>query len=98
MSMRRTGPPSLPQTGHHPTEYFKFKPRRGYMSILRLPDVKARTGLSRSAIYAKLSSGAFPKPIKLGVRSIGFVASEIDDWIAERIHERDETATPAVRP
>lgn len=53
--------------------------------ILRLPDVKARTGLSRSTIYLRLAAGNFPRPVSLGARSIGFVESEIDDWIAERI-------------
>jgi len=53
--------------------------------ILRLPDVKARTGLSRSTIYLRLATGSFPRPVSLGARSIGFVESEIDDWIAERI-------------
>ena len=54
-------------------------------TILRLPDVKARTGLSRSTIYLRLATGDFPRPVSLGARSIGFVESEIDDWIAERI-------------
>ena len=60
--------------------------------ILRLPDVKARTGLSRSTIYLRLATGTFPRPVSLGARSIGFVESEIDAWISERIRLSRDTA------
>ena len=50
--------------------------------ILRLPAVIERTGLSRSSLYLKLSAGKFPRPVSLGARAIGFLASEIDEWIA----------------
>lgn len=54
-------------------------------TILRLPDVREKTALSRSTIYNKIKSGDFPQPISLGERAIGFVESEIDDWIESRI-------------
>ena len=54
-------------------------------TILRLPEVKARTGLSRSTIYLRIAEGKFPPPINLGERSVGWVESEIDAWIATRI-------------
>lgn len=53
--------------------------------ILRLPDVLERTGLSRSAVYAYAARGDFPRPIKLGPRSSGWVAADIDTWIEQRI-------------
>jgi len=56
-------------------------------AILRLPAVKARTGLSRSTIYLRSSQGHFPKPIALGPRSVGWIESEIVAWIAERIRK-----------
>ena len=56
-------------------------------TILRLPEVRARTGLSRSTIYLKVSERSFPGPISLGARSVGWVESEIDAWIAQRIEE-----------
>lgn len=59
-------------------------------SILRRRDVEARTGLSRSTIYAKIAQGCFPKPIKLGERAVGFIASEIDAWLTQRVAARDE--------
>ena len=59
------------------------------MKILRLPEVIAKTGRSRSTLYADIENGRFPKPVKLGARAIGFVSDEIDAWIAERIAERE---------
>lgn len=58
--------------------------------ILRLPCVKQKTGLSRSTIYASISKGSFPKPIRLGpprdrTRAVGWLMSEIDQWIQEQI-------------
>lgn len=60
-------------------------------TILRLRDVKARTGLSRSTIYALARSGAFPQSISLGARSVGWVEAEIEGFIAERIAKRDKS-------
>ena len=65
-------------------------------TILRLPDVKARTGLSRSTIYLKIAEGTFPEPISLGARSVGWVESEVAAWIARRI-EQSRGTRPALR-
>ena len=54
-------------------------------AILRLPNVKARTGLSRSTIYLRISEGRFPKPVSLGGRAVGWVEEEITDWLNEQI-------------
>lgn len=48
------------------------------MSILRLPEVKRRTGLGRSSIYLKMAQGLFPKPVKLGVRAVGWRQDEVE--------------------
>ena len=53
--------------------------------ILRLPDVKQRTGLSRSTIYALIKDELFPKHISLGARAVGWLESEVDTWIEDRI-------------
>ena len=55
--------------------------------IWRLPDVMAQTGLSRSTIYSFVSQKTFPAQIHLGPRSVGWVATEIEDWIVARIDE-----------
>lgn len=57
--------------------------------ILRLPDVRAKAGLQRSTIYLRSADGSFPKPLKLGPRSIGWLESEVDQWIEARAQERD---------
>ena len=54
-------------------------------AILRLPAVKVRTGLSRSTIYLRAAEGAFPKPISLGPRCVGWIEAEIDEWLARCI-------------
>jgi len=53
--------------------------------FLRLPEVMARTGLSRSTIYVRLAEGRFPEPVRLGPRAVGWIESEIDAWMQERI-------------
>ncbi len=53
--------------------------------ILRLPSVKDLTGLSRSTIYLRISKKEFPSPISLGGRAVGWVESDINNWLAEKI-------------
>ena len=54
-------------------------------TILRLQAVKIRTGLSRSTIYLRISEGRFPKSISLGSRAVGWIETEINDWINQQI-------------
>ena len=56
--------------------------------ILRLPQVINTTGLPRSSLYAKIAEGEFPAPIKLGQRSVGWSAAEVEAWIDTRISQR----------
>nr|WP_321459441.1 AlpA family transcriptional regulator [uncultured Vibrio sp.] len=53
--------------------------------IIRLPEVKQRTGLSRSTIYLRMSKGLFPKSISLGGRAVGWVEMDVDFWVSECI-------------
>jgi prophage regulatory protein len=53
-------------------------------TILRVPQTVARTGLSRSSLYAFIKAGKFPPPISLGARAVGFLSSEVDEWIEAR--------------
>jgi len=53
--------------------------------ILRLPLVRERTGLSRSSIYLRISEGRFPRPVSLGERAVGWLESDITEWLNERI-------------
>lgn len=53
--------------------------------ILRLPAVERCIGLKKSTIYKLVQDGKFPKPIQLtGSRSVGWISTSIDHWIAER--------------
>ena len=53
--------------------------------ILRLPEVETKTGRKRSSIYADVAAGLFPAPIKLGSRAVGWLESDCDNWIEEKI-------------
>jgi len=57
------------------------------VSILRLPEVKARTGLSRSSIYRLISLGEFPASFPLGSRIVGWSSEEVDRWVSNWIAE-----------
>jgi len=59
--------------------------------IIRLPAVKAKTGLSRSSIYLRMSKDKFPKSISLGERAIGWLESDIEQWIEELIEVSKHT-------
>jgi prophage regulatory protein len=54
-------------------------------SILRLPEVKKITGLSRSTIYLRISEGRFPKPVSLGGRAVGWLEAEVQQWLQRQI-------------
>ena len=60
---------------------------REALVILRRKGVQERTGLSCSSIYAYMAMGRFPKPIKLGLRGVGWIDSEISQWIDERLEQ-----------
>jgi prophage regulatory protein len=57
------------------------------IKILKLPEVKDITALSRSSIYLWIQKGTFPKPIKLSGRSVGWLEHEILEWLEKRVSE-----------
>ena len=54
-------------------------------SVIRLPGVVAKTGLSRSSIYAAIKKQQFPASIALGPRAVGWLEADIDAWLESRI-------------
>ncbi|WP_249582761.1 helix-turn-helix transcriptional regulator [Pseudomonas viridiflava] len=68
------------------------------MRIIRLKEVIDTTGLARSTIYKYIAEGTFPKPVSLGDRCVGWVDSEVHDWILARIEERDLADVTVLRP
>ena len=58
--------------------------------ILRLPIVLDRTGLSRSTVYQRVTEGKFPRPVSLGARAVGWIETEVEEWIAGQIEASRE--------
>jgi prophage regulatory protein len=58
--------------------------------ILRLPEVRKRIGLGRSSIYQLVRQGRFPRPVHLSSRTVGWIESEVEQWIAERAAKRSK--------
>jgi len=65
------------------------------MKIIRLKEVIDCTGLSRTSVYKFIAEGRFPRSVSLGARSVGWVESEVQDWIAKRVEERDDDTPKA---
>lgn len=59
--------------------------RTNRVMILRRKQVEQRTGLSRSTIYLRVAQGTFPKAVSLGARAVGWLESEIDEWLNSRV-------------
>jgi prophage regulatory protein len=53
-------------------------------SVLRLPEVLRRTGLSRSTLYRLVAEGQFCERISLAGRCVGWYELEVTEWILSR--------------
>jgi len=60
--------------------------------IIRLPEVKYKTGLSRSSIYLRMSNCEFPQSISLGARAIGWLDADIEQWLDDCITKSKATS------
>ncbi len=58
--------------------------------FIRLPEVRQRVGMSKSQIYKLIKASEFPKPVKVSERISCWVAVEIEEWVSNKIQERDE--------
>jgi prophage regulatory protein len=56
-----------------------------HLRLLRLPEVKHLTGLSKSTIYARIAEDSFPRQISLGARTVVWLESDIQNWIADQV-------------
>jgi prophage regulatory protein len=59
--------------------------------VLRPKQVAAYVGVSLATIYRWAAAGQFPAPVKLGMRSSGWLRDELDEFLATRRAERDST-------
>lgn len=71
----------------------RTKPRT---RLLRVSEVEARTGLSRSTIYDWSADGRFPRPVRLSARAKRWVESEVEEWLDERMEKRESRDAPAM--
>ena len=69
-------------------------PPPGGLVVLRRRQVMARTGLAQSSIYELVAADEFPRPVRLSRRRVGWIQSEVEDWIRQRIAARRELEQP----
>lgn len=55
------------------------------LRLLRFKEVQALVGLSRTTLRRLEGENLFPKRKRIGKSSIGWLESEIQDWIASRV-------------
>jgi prophage regulatory protein len=63
-----------------------------HREILRLAEVKRRTGLPTSTLYKFVSDGEFPRQVPIGCRTVGWLSDEVEAWIAKQVAKRDQAA------
>jgi prophage regulatory protein len=74
-----------------PFNFFKktmslpVKPR-----VLKVRGVAIMICRSTASIYEMAKSGLFPRPIKIGPRSSGWLVEEVEQWLADQAKKRDE--------
>lgn len=62
-----------------------YTPRERF---IRLPEVLYTTGLSRSTVYEMMRRQQFPAQVSLGGKNVAWLASEVEQWMDERIANR----------
>ncbi len=81
--------PRRPQRQPNPLDSLQFPQEFTFQvpptTILRLPRVKTRTGLSRSTIYVRVAAGALPGPVAVDARAVGWLEPESETWFRGRI-------------
>jgi prophage regulatory protein len=67
---------------------------RADVRFLRLKEVLAICGKSRSSVYEAIKKGDFPKPVKLSARSSAWIKSEVEQWAVDCIRARQQDSGP----
>lgn len=60
--------------------------------IRRRPQVLERFGISAATLYRWIERDGFPRPIKLGGHSVGWIDSEIEEWVSSRARTGAQSA------
>ena len=61
----------------------KQQPEKERIKVIRLPEVIERVGMSKPSIYRLMREEVFPNQIRVGIRAVGWIESEIDEWLEE---------------
>ncbi|MEQ9849712.1 helix-turn-helix transcriptional regulator [Pectobacterium brasiliense] len=62
-----------------------MKNKNAVKRFIRVSEVLSRVGFSRTTLYERIKEGSFPDRVKIGLRLVAFVESEIDAWIVNTI-------------
>ncbi|ATF93370.1 helix-turn-helix transcriptional regulator [Cedecea neteri] len=66
-------------------EQSSMRNEKAVKRFIRVPEVLNRVGFSRTTLYERIKDGSFPDRVKIGLRSIAFIESEVDEWIEKTI-------------
>ena len=61
------------------------------MRVIRIREVCQKVGLSRASVLRKSREGTFPIPINVGVKAMGFIEEEVEQWLQEQAQKRNLT-------
>jgi prophage regulatory protein len=68
------------------------------LTVLRMPAVLNRIGVSRSVLYKLINAGKFPQSRVVGLRAVGWLACDVDNWLAARFGvDQQGDITPKMR-
>ena len=88
-----------PKTGQTSADFVALTPwtptpSAAAIVILRLPQLLQKIGICRSKVYLLLDASSkyydhdFPKPIRLGLRSVGWNLTEVEGWLQAQLNMR----------
>lgn len=58
------------------------------LKFLRYPETMLKTGLRKSRLHEMIKAKQFVRPVSLGGRAVGFVETEVEDWMRQRMEAR----------
>ena len=58
--------------------------------FISMSEVLDRICLSKTHLYRKINAGQFPRPVPLGPQKVAFLESEVEAWMAKRLHAREQ--------
>jgi len=64
--------------------------------VLKKPTVLNRVGMSAPTLWRRVKDKSFPQPISLGGRSVGWLESEVNEWIKARAALRNQSAVAII--